>query len=325
MTVAKQIGEDFTDYFVRLFENKDIYGLNCEAIAALLNAENSSNYGESAYRKEYAAFTRGREYERSKSMVGVATRILDLSDFHFPFQLSKETFIDYIGIVDVLVLNGDLFDFKEISKFIKAYRQSPMDEIIGGRTYYIELIKYLQPKRVVVIDGNHDARFGKYFSTHLDTDLIELMPQSPSELVFVDGFRHYNNEQHTKVWYEPLCVIFSDIEFVYHASWYERVGKTLFAHPTVSSSGMLKTTEKAIDHFFRVERDFDAVVLSHTHKLGSYFQGDIALYEQGACCHVENMKYNDGKLTMPQQKGFLYLCQDSTGAILVDKTKLITL
>ena len=35
------------------------------------------------------------------------------------------------------------------------------------------------------------------------------------------------------------------------------------------------------------------------------------------------MSYADGKLTLPQQKGMLYLCQDKDGNIMPDKTKLI--
>jgi hypothetical protein len=41
-----------------------MYGLNCEQIAELLNAETNNNFTESTYRKEFAAFNRGRSYER---------------------------------------------------------------------------------------------------------------------------------------------------------------------------------------------------------------------------------------------------------------------
>ena len=33
----KQSGESYVDYFVRLFDNKKIYGLTCDQIAELLN------------------------------------------------------------------------------------------------------------------------------------------------------------------------------------------------------------------------------------------------------------------------------------------------
>jgi predicted phosphodiesterase len=255
---------------------------------------------------------------------GVATRILNLSDFHFPFQLPIETFKDYIGVIDILVLNGDLVDMREISKFTKCYRQSPMDEIIGCRQYIVSLIEYLMPKKVIVTYGNHEIRFQNYLSKNLDTDLIELMPSTPLELIFNDGFRHYDKQNHTKIWYEPLKDIFEDIQIEYNGEWWVKVGKTIFAHPLAYSSGIMKTTEKAVNYFYRVEKDFDCVVLAHTHRLGFYPEGDLYMFEQGCCCKTEAMNYTDGKLTYPQQKGALYLAQDKDGALLYDKSKLIT-
>lgn len=81
----KQSGESYVDYFVRLFDNKKIYGLTCDQIAELLNTESGQTLGESAYRKEFAAFNRGRNYEREIAERGVATRVLSISDLHFPF------------------------------------------------------------------------------------------------------------------------------------------------------------------------------------------------------------------------------------------------
>ena len=57
-------GESYLDYMVRLFEHKKEYGLVCDDIAALLNAQTGNNYTECTYRKYYAAFNDGRLYER---------------------------------------------------------------------------------------------------------------------------------------------------------------------------------------------------------------------------------------------------------------------
>lgn len=317
--------EAFDDYFVRLFEYKDEYGLDCQTISDLLNDEWGEQYGESKWRKEFKAFNRGRIYERRKMSDGVALRILDLSDFHYPYQLPIETFSDYVGIVDTLVLNGDIVDMKDISRFQRTYRNSPMDEIIGCRAYLIALIEYIQPKKVIATHGNHEIRFGNYLAKNLDSDLIELMPQTPLELIFEDGFNHYDKVNRAKVWYEPLNRVFDTIEITYSNNWYVKIGKTIFAHPLAYSSGMLKTTEKAVNFFYRTESGFDTIVLAHTHKLGSFIQGGVYMFEQGACCHTEMMIYNDGQLTYPQQKGFLYLCQDKDGSLLFDKTKTISL
>ena len=37
------------------------------------------------------------------------------------------------------------------------------------------------------------------------------------------------------------------------------------------------------------------------------------MYEQGCTCDLTKLDYNDGKLVIPGQNGFLYLCQDVEG------------
>ena len=115
------------------------------------------------------------------------------------------------------------------------------------------------------------------------------------------------------------------IEVEYTGAWYTMVGKTIFAHPLSYSSGMLKTTEKAVNFFLRENRVFNSIVLGHTHKLGYYVQGGIQMYEQGCTCDLSKLDYNDGKLVIPGQNGFLYLCQDVDGNVISEKTKIIHL
>lgn len=310
---------------VRLFDMQSQKKITCQDVCDLLNADRGNKFDESSYRKYYRAFEDGRRYELKQQNKEVMVKMLAISDLHFPYQLPKELFNEYVGMIDVLILNGDLLDMKEISKFERSYRQSPMDDIINGRDYIMSLIDYIHPKGVIVNYGNHDLRFQKYFSKHLDTDLVELMPMTPLELIFEDGFNHYDKESRSKVFYEPLSKAFDDIDIEYTGSWWCKVGKTIFAHPSAYSSSMLKTTEKAVNYFFRVESDFDTVVLAHTHKLGQYIQGGVHMFEQGAACYVDRMKYADGKLIIPSQRGALYLCQDKNGSLIYDHCKLIEL
>ena len=44
---------------------------------------------------------------------------------------------------------------------------------------------------------------------------------------------------------------------------------------------------------------------------------------QSCCCDVKQLTYTEGKLTLPQQGGFLYLCQDNEGNIIPSETKTI--
>ncbi|MDR2277359.1 MAG: metallophosphoesterase [Vagococcus sp.] len=323
--IKRKQGEDYTDYFVRLFENIKTYGLNSDLIAELLNHENGQNFGESTYRKKFADFNRGRIYERTKGESGINKRILSISDLHVPFQLPVETFSDYVGGVDVLQLNGDVSDCQAISKFPKAYRISPMEELIETRQYIISLIEFIKPKKVSVNYGNHDLRFQSYFSKSIDTDILELMPKTSLELIFVDGFKHYNKRERTKIEYKPLVEVIDDVEIDYTDNWFSQIGETIFCHPLAFSSGILKTAEKAV-YFFRNEGyNFTSLVMAHTHRVGEYTIGNTTLYEQGCCCDTKANNYSDGRLGNSQKEGYIYICQDKNGKIIKDKTKLVCL
>lgn len=320
--LKQRSSETYDDYFVRLFENKKEYRLTCTDIAALLNAVNGHNYTECAYRKEYAAFNRGRRYVLHKDDANIATRILSISDLHCPFELPIKTFKAYVGQVDVLQLNGDIGDCQAISRFSKQYRISPMEELIHTRQYLIDLINYLHPRRVVCNYGNHEIRFSAYFQKNLDSDLLELMPKTSLELIFVDGFNHYNKKEGTKVWYTPLKSIFTDIDIEYVDNWYSKIGQVLFAHPLTYSSQPMMTCERARRYFKDEAIDFTTIVMAHTHRVGSYSTGNTTMYEQGACCHVEKMKYHDGNFVRTQKEGFIYLCLDKSGKEIQAKTEL---
>lgn len=255
----------------------------------------------------------------------VAKTILSISDFHIPFQLPIEVLSDYKNKIDILQLNGDIVDMQAISKFPKAYRVSPMEEIIEGRQYLIDLINYINPKKVIITYGNHDNRFQQYLARNLDTDILELMPDNSIELIVEDGFTHFNKREHTKVKYEPLKNIFENIEIEYVHNWYCQIGDTIFCHPIAYSSGILKTAEKAMLWFRNEGYDFKRLVMAHTHRSGQYSIGNTTIYEQGCFCDVNKNNYSDGKLVNSQKEGFIIICQDENGNTISDKTKLVLL
>lgn len=271
-------------------------------------------------RKIAYGYKRYEYYMKNKS--NKDTRILSISDLHIPFQLPIETFQDYIG-VDILQLNGDLQDCHSISKFPKKYRINFVEEMIETRQYLIDLINYIKPKKVYINYGNHENRLSRFLSEKLNEDILNLFPDSTLDLIVNFGFRDNNRKDGIIKWYEPIIDIISDIDIVYTNDWKCKIGKTYFIHPATYSSGMLKTTHKAIDYFLRVDNDFDCIVTAHTHKLGSYIQGGIFAYEQGCCADLRRLDYFDGKLTSPQNNGFIYICQDRYGNLIYHKTKLI--
>lgn len=323
VALCKASYETFDDFFVRLFEHKDEYGLTCQEIADILNRQCGEDYGESKWRKEYAAFSRGMRYATERrGSEGVCTKILSISDTHVPYQLPIETFEEYVGKCDILVLNGDIADCQAISKFPKTYRVSPMRELVETRQYMVDLIKYISPKRVVVNYGNHDIRFQQYLAKNLDTDILELMPTTALELIVVDGFYHYNKENGCKTYYSPIKDLFDGIEIEYTNSWFCQIGQVIFCHPLAFSSLPLKTSDKAVQYFRNEGYSFTTLVMAHTHRVGSYRQGNTTMYEQGCCCDTKKQHYADGKLVSPQKEGFIYLCEDRSGKEILQYTQL---
>lgn len=259
---------------------------------------------------------------------GVATTILSISDLHVPFQLNYEVLEKYRNNMDILQINGDVVDCQALSKFSKQYRISPMEEMIQGRQYLIDLIKYINPKKVVCNYGNHDIRFANYFAKNIDTDILQLQPNTSLELIFEDGFRNYDKLNRTKTWYEPVTSIFEDtgIEVKFVDNWKVKIGKTWFVHPLAYRSNILATADKAKDYLQDTDKEsFDCVVMAHTHSVGDSEKGYIRLIEQGAFCNVDKMRYSDGRLQKPQKKGFAIIVQDKNGSLIKDKTKVVVL
>lgn len=310
------------EYKLRLCKskiNKEI-DLDWQEIVDLLKLDVSADHlRKTAYGIiEYDTYIHGFD--------GVATTILSVSDLHVPFQLPISTFSDYVGKIDILQINGDVADCQALSKFSKQYRISPMEEMIQGRQYLIDIIEYIKPKKVVVTYGNHDKRFANYFAKNLDTDILELLPDTSLELILVDGFKHYDKRTKSKVQYDPLCEVFDDVEIVYAGDWKCKIGKTWFVHPLAYRQGTLATAEQAMNYLHRTEKEtFDCVVMAHTHAVGDTKKGFIRLFEQGACCDVSKMNYMDGRLSNPQKMGFAVICQNKDGDIIEDKSKVIVL
>ena len=279
-------------------------------------------YGESEVRRRMWGMHRLIEIIEGQKEERTYTKILSLSDLHIPFQLDFESLAAF-RYVDILQLNGDIVDCQALSKFPKQYRISPMEELIQGRQYLIDLIEYIQPKKVICNYGNHDKRFASYFAKNLDTDILELMPDTSLELIFVDGFRHYNKREKTKIEYEPLKEVFESIDIEFVNNWHSRIGKTIFAHPMAYRSNFLATADKAKQYFQDTEKEpFDCICMAHTHKIGDTMSGNIRLLEQGAFAHIDKMNYMDGKLTAPQKSGFALIYQDEQGNIINEKSKI---
>lgn len=260
------------------------------------------------------------------SNVGAAERILCISDIHIPFNLPVDILSKYRGSVDTIIVNGDLLDCFSCSSFPKKFKVDLGEELVLGRQYIIDLINNISPKKIMFVLGNHEYRMQRYLSDRLSSELLGIVPSDPLRMIIDQGFDVDDIRNKTKTHYSSIREMFEDsnIEIVYDGDWWIKEGNVIFCHPLNYSSGMLKTTEKAVDYFLRIDRTFSGIVMGHTHKLGSFCQANIKMYEQGCLCDLNKLDYSNGKLIIPNQNGFMYICLDNDGNIIDDKTKLVS-
>lgn len=212
---------------------------------------------------------------------GASERILCISDIHIPFNLPVDIFASYKGIVDTIIINGDLLDCFSCSSFPKKFKVNLDEELVLGRQYIIDLINMISPKKVMFTMGNHEFRMQRYYSDRLSNELLGITPTDPLRMIIDKGFEVKDERNKTQTQYSSIREVFEDtnIEIIYEQEWWIKEGNVIFCHPLNYSSGMLKTTEKAVNYFLRVDRTFTGIVMGHTHKIGSFTQGGIKMYE----------------------------------------------
>jgi len=112
--------------------------------------------------------------ERKLSGMKRLAKVMLLGDIHFPdhdstaLKLAAE--IALWLTPDVIVLNGDTFDFTELSSFAQHWKQSRQDAFQAIRKPYYEFIDLLRsycPNAAILhLDGNHNSRLYRYLAEH---------------------------------------------------------------------------------------------------------------------------------------------------------------
>lgn len=135
---------------------------------------------------------------------GVSERILCISDVHIPFNLPVDIFVSYKGIVDTLIINGDLLDCFSCSAFPKKFKINLDEELILGRQYVIDLINLTTPKKVMFVMGNHEYRMQRYCSDRLSNELLGIIPTDPLEMIVDNGFKVNDEKNKTQTYYSSI-------------------------------------------------------------------------------------------------------------------------
>jgi predicted phosphodiesterase len=194
-------------------------------------------------------------------------RVLFLSDIHFPYEDSKllKQILRWIEFNPVhrIVINGDLLDFYELSRFLKSPTRAitAQDEIDLAYDFLVK-IRSIHDQTIDFIPGNHELRLEKY----LRSDAIQLAGLRCLELPNLLKLRELDINPH-----DSEGFLLRPNFLVYH-------GEAVRKHSGHSAKAEL-------------EKYGISGISGHTHRMDSYHKTDLTgtrgWYEQGCLCRMD--------------------------------------
>jgi predicted phosphodiesterase len=147
-----------------------------------------------AYAEEYVLRSAGRWQRRYRSVNGIK-HVLVGSDFHGQFvdPLALRVFLDVAKDVqpDTIVLNGDVLDFPQVSRFTHmpgAGSLSLQDELDWVRDNIVRRVREAAPKAAIIWTiGNHEHRLVRHLANS-DPAIASLRSMSWTELLDIDEY-----------------------------------------------------------------------------------------------------------------------------------------
>ena len=122
-----------------------------------------------------ANMTENSKWDKVTRLLNTADRTLSgliLSDFHFPDHDSTAIALAIKCLeqhpVDYIVLNGDIADFTNLSKFEEGRQRDINDVLSVFEDYYTTLINSLSRHTdyILYVSGNHDRRMDRFLAEH---------------------------------------------------------------------------------------------------------------------------------------------------------------
>jgi predicted phosphodiesterase len=241
----------------------------------------------------------------------ITTKILSLSDIHFP--LAEEELLKQIveehSDADVVVINGDLMEGYVFSSFAKSRSIAALDEYRVA-FMFVQMLSENFPK-VILVDGNHDIRASRAIKNQgFDKDASQilrpnLMARIANGEVLDESGLLVDRLDFSNVYYEP------------RESWFVKVGKTIFMHPhnrggSAPGHTVTRIGEKLIRRY--QEDEVDSVVCGHTHKIYKGVLNGKLYIEQGFLAGVLSYLHSPkSDYRFNYQNGYAVIYQDAEG------------
>ena len=187
--------------------------------------------------------------------------ILVISDLHIPYHdnAAIECALDY-GLekgVNTIIINGDLLDFHQLSRFMKDPRKRSVKEEFDACRAMLEYIRHWFPtQKIIWIAGNHDKRYEHW-----------LMTKAPE--IFDDSY--YSMPERLRL--NDLKIDYLDDNILI------RAGKLFITHGHLVLSGIFSPVNTARGVYMKAKQ---SVLVGHTHQVSQHMEKNLS--QELTCC-----------------------------------------
>ena len=230
--------------------------------------------------------------------------VLVLSDIHIPFHdLEALTTALEFGAArepDVILLNGDILDCYDVSRFMKEKnRPSIVDEIAMGNEFLGLLREQFPEARIIYKLGNHEERMRNY--------ILKNAPEfSNLEALELQNLLNFDKHRIEKV----------DKELI-------KAGKLNILHGHEMGEAVFSPVNPARGFFLKAKAN---TLVGHYHQSSHHSEGDlngnkIGVWSTGCLCSLEP-EYRQYAYTK-WKHGFAYITVHEDGTFVVENKEII--
>lgn len=202
------------------------------------------------------------------------------------------------GFTVVIVLNGDIYDFSQMSKFSQGKNRVNLESEIKLANELINVCCKLADN-VVALLGNHDARLFSYISRMAEKqpEVISYLENKLDPLRDIDH-KNFNYINHIEL----------------------QIGGMVFVHPFGFNKPALRTVTNVKNGVLANKKDFpnpdqiQGVAIGHTHQLGFYIENEVMIMEQGHSSHSPDYKM-EKRTDRAWVKGYAIIELDEKGNV----------
>ena len=196
--------------------------------------------------------------------------ILVLADLHIPYHdATALTVALQYGVdnnINTILINGDLMDFYQISRFVNVERKQSVAEELEIAKDFLQTLRELFPNaNIYFLEGNHDSRISKYLAV-----------KAP-ELLDVEDFQLEQLLELDKL----------NIRF-FETTTLLKVHHLAITHGDLLLRGFFSPVNSARGAFLKAKAN---VLVSHTHKISTHSETNIngkpiVCYSTGCLCEL---------------------------------------